>query len=908
MTNHDTYGHSNLYQYQFKGCTNLRNFVFGDSVRVISQQALANITSIKSVIIGNNVDSIGSYAFYGCTNMVIDSLRFPNIRYIGASAFWNCTNMVIDSLRFPNSLKYIGGYAFNDCDSIRYVEVPHTVDTVLPNAFSDCDNLHTVVWNCPSTVLNHYRPGALTMNFNYIGIFEDCNIRNFVFGDSIRIIESYALYGFENIRSVTLGDNINRIDVRRFPVCDTIISRNITPPYLYTSGYNSYEEDLPVDAVVIVPCESVSAYRNSSWNYFTNIVGSMDLGNYNASLTVNNDSYGSVNYNCSNNQLLATANYGCHFVQWSDGNTSNPRTIANINNVSLQAIFAKNVYNVTFSTTSQGTFAGGGQYEYLDTATISVVPNYGYSFVRWNDGDTNATRQVVVTANRTYSAVFNPNPYTINVVSNDTTMGTVSGAGIYNYNTTRTITATPTAYQYCLLQWSDGCTDNPRTVTVLGDTTYYAIFGPKPICTLTTAANNATMGVAIGDTSVLHGTNIQISAVANYGYHFTQWSDGNTQNPRTIQLIKDTLFTAIFAKNTYLLTINVNYSDRGEVTQGSTYLYLDTVQIEATANYGYHFTQWSDGNTDNPRIMQITKDSTLAAVFDKNTYTLTATANNSERGIVIGSGSYEYLYTARVTATANNGYHFTSWSDGSTQSSRSIQMVKDSTITATFEPNNYSVNVAVNGVCAGMGTVTGGGVYPYGTNIQLSATGNYGYRFSQWSDGNTDNPRTYRVDRTITLYASFEPASFNITLASADESMGTVAGGGAYDYRSEAVLKANSKPGYFFSHWNDGNKENPRVVTVSGDMSYTAYFTDTYVGVEEAEVLENLAFYPNPTEGTITFNNQEIKKVEVLDVMGRVVAVHENSYIIDLSNLSNGIYTMRIELPKGVAIRKVILK
>jgi hypothetical protein len=122
------------------------------------------------------------------------------------------------------------------------------------------------------------------------------------------------------------------------------------------------------------------------------------------------------------------------------------------------------------------------------------------------------------------------------------------------------------------------------------------------------------------------------------------------------------------------------------------------------------------------------------------------------------------------------------------------------------------------------------------------------------------------------------------------------------------VLKANSKPGYFFSHWNDGNKENPRVVTVSGDMSYTAYFTDTYVGVEEAEVLENLAFYPNPTEGTITFNNQEIKKIEVLDVMGRVVAVHENTYIITLENLAKGIYTMRITLPDGVTIRRVVKK
>jgi hypothetical protein len=48
--------------------------------------------------------------------------------------------------------------------------------------------------------------------------------------------------------------------------------------------------------------------------------------------------------------------------------------------------------------------------------------------------------------------------------------------------------------------------------------------------------------------------------------------------------------------------------------------------------------------------------------------------------------------------------------------------------------------------------------------------------------------------------------------------------------------------------------------------------------------------------------------VEVLDAMGRVVAVHENSYIIDLSKLSKGVYTMRIELPNGIAVRRVIRK
>ena len=40
---------------------------------------------------------------------------------------------------------------------------------------------------------------------------------------------------------------------------------------------------------------------------------------------------------------------------------------------------------------------------------------------------------------------------------------------------------------------------------------------------------------------------VVITAIPNYGYHFTQWSDGNTDNPRTIELTQDTTFTAEFA-------------------------------------------------------------------------------------------------------------------------------------------------------------------------------------------------------------------------------------------------------------------------------------------------------------------------------------------------------------------------
>ncbi len=56
--------------------------------------------------------------------------------------------------------------------------------------------------------------------------------------------------------------------------------------------------------------------------------------------------------------------------------------------------------------------------------------------------------------------------------------------------------------------------------------------------------------VASITTSICTDSTWTISATANDGYHFTQWSDGNTQNPRTIQVLSDTILIAYFAKET----------------------------------------------------------------------------------------------------------------------------------------------------------------------------------------------------------------------------------------------------------------------------------------------------------------------------------------------------------------------
>lgn len=83
---------------------------------------------------------------------------------------------------------------------------------------------------------------------------------------------------------------------------------------------------------------------------------------------------------------------------------------------------------------------------------------------------------------------------------------------------------------------------------------------------------------------------------SNEYYSFKQWSDGNTDNPRTVTLTSDTTFVAEFARSYYINAYSNNES-WGTVTGGGTYLEGDTVTLIAKANEGFQLYYWVFGNT-----------------------------------------------------------------------------------------------------------------------------------------------------------------------------------------------------------------------------------------------------------------------------------------------------------------------
>lgn len=74
-------------------------------------------------------------------------------------------------------------------------------------------------------------------------------------------------------------------------------------------------------------------------------------------------------------------------------------------------------------------------------------------------------------------------PYQITATSDNTSMGTVSGGGTYYNGATVILTATPNP-NHTFVQWNDGNTSNPRTVTVAGNATYTAQFRARTVATI----------------------------------------------------------------------------------------------------------------------------------------------------------------------------------------------------------------------------------------------------------------------------------------------------------------------------------------------------------------------------------------------------------------------------------------
>ena len=553
----------------------------------------------------------------------------------------NISLALIKSITLPPALTSICDSAFYNCSALASITIPNSVTSIGDYAFSDCSSLTSITIPTSVTSIGDeaFFGGSSLTKTNYTGdIAAWCDIK---FGNSSANPICYSHNFYINdveIKDLVIPNTVDSIHNYAFHNCSSLTS--VTIPTSVTSIGD--EAFYWCTSLTSVTCEAITPP------------------------TIRENAFAWISYSIPVYVPCGTVSAYNAAGGWSSF-------------YNIQEPLAEYSIIVSVNETTMGT-AKVNYNTFCEGAQISATPNIGYHFVQWNDGNTNAIRSFVLTQDTTFVAVFAPNNYTISTLSSDIERGTTSGEVTTTYLDYVTISATAN-YGYHFSHWNDYNYDNPRQVQVTEDKTYTAYFDKNTY--YITKNYDSNQGYVNGYSSGKYLDNITLTAEANYGYHFVQWSDGVTDNPRSFVLTQDTTFVAVFAPNNYTISTLSSDIERGTTSGDITTTYLDYVTISATANYGYHFSHWNDYNYDNPRQVQVTEDKTYIAYFDKNTYYITKNYD-SNQGYVDGYSSGEYLDNITLTAEPNYGYHFVRWSDGNTDNPRHFVLTQDTTFSAEF--------------------------------------------------------------------------------------------------------------------------------------------------------------------------------------------------------------------------------
>lgn len=239
----------------------VEEYIIGDNVTRIGDNAFGYYAidehNLTSVTIGNGVTSIGSEAFYGCSNLVSVSLP-EGVTSIGDEAFEGCSSL--SSINIPESVTSIEQMAFFACTSLTSINIPEGITIIETAVFSGCSfasiNIPQSVtiiapqafWGCSSlTSINI--PNSVT----YIGseAFSECSsLTSITIPEGITRIETQTFFNCSSLTSISIPEGVTSIEPVAFSRCSSLTAINI-PNSVTTIGTEAFSECESLTSVVL---------------------------------------------------------------------------------------------------------------------------------------------------------------------------------------------------------------------------------------------------------------------------------------------------------------------------------------------------------------------------------------------------------------------------------------------------------------------------------------------------------------------------------------------------------------------------------------------------------------------------------------------------------------------------------
>ncbi|MFP3871734.1 MAG: InlB B-repeat-containing protein [Candidatus Aenigmatarchaeota archaeon] len=245
---------------------------------------------------------------------------------------------------------------------------------------------------------------------------------------------------------------------------------------------------------------------------------------------------------------------------------------------------------------------------------------------------------------------------------------------------------------------------------------------------------------------------------------------------------------------------------------------------------------------------------------------------------------YEESTEVNLTATPDQGWKFVNWTGDYTGTERNITVTMDGdkSVTAHFQEKGAVIyNLTVDE--EGQGSVEKDPdqpEYEEGTEVNLTATPDQGWKFVNWTGDYTGTERNITVtmdgDKSVTAHFQEEQDSgYTLTIEVVGEGEVQKDPDRAnYDEGTEVELEAVPDSGWDFSHWIGdypaGEQETKTItITMDEDKSLTAYFEDVNQEIEyQLEINIDGQGSTDPSGGTHTYYAGEMVLVSATPDQG----------------------------------------